>query len=64
MSSKYDVIPGIQGVIKGVRKIQDRGRIQIPKYVRTTLNLMEGDNIYWVEGLDGRFYICKAVKLK
>jgi len=61
--SKYEVNIRIEGIIKGVRQIQDRGRVQIPKVVRDKLNLKVGDDVYWVENPDGKMYITKAVKL-
>jgi len=57
---KYEVAVEIKGKIVGVRKIQDRGRVQIPVEIRRALGLKDGDSIYWVHGLDGRFYITKA----
>ncbi len=48
----------------GVRTVQDRGRLQIPKKVRELIGLEDGDSVYWIQGLDGRFYIAKAVELR
>jgi AbrB family looped-hinge helix DNA binding protein len=61
--SKYEVSAKIDGTIIGVRQVQDRGRIQIPKVIRDKLSLKDGDKIYWVQGLDETFSIVKAVKL-
>ena len=55
---KYTVT-GIKGEIVGVRKVQDRGRVQIPRRVREALDLKDGDYVYWVAD-SGRFYIAKA----
>lgn len=52
----------IKGKILGVRQIQDRGRVQIPKVVREKLHLREGDNVYWIEGTE-YIYLIKAVEL-
>ena len=57
---RYAISTEIKGEIMGVRAVQDRGRIQIPKKVRDALMLNDGDNVYWVHGLDGRFYIAKS----
>ena len=64
MHKEYIVTTGIKGEILGVRTVQNRGRIQIPKKIRDSINLKDGDNIYWIRGLDGRFYIAKAVELR
>ena len=61
---KYVVTPDIKGEILGVRTIQNRGRIQIPKKIRDLIDLKDGDSVYWLHGLDGRFYIAKAVELR
>jgi len=63
-AQRYTVTADIKGEIMGVRKIQDRGRLQIPKKVRDLIGLKDGDSVYWIQGLDGRFYIAKAVKLR
>ncbi len=56
--------PEIKGTIVGVRQLQDRGRLQVPKEVREGIGLVDGDDVYWVKGLDGRFYIAKSVELR
>ena len=61
---KYIVTPDIKGEILGVRTLQNRGRIQVPKKVRDILGLKDGDSIYWVQGLDGRLYIAKSFELR
>jgi AbrB family looped-hinge helix DNA binding protein len=61
--SKYEVTAKIDGTIMGVRQVQDRGRIQIPKKIRDKMNLKDGDSIYWVQGIDETYSIVKAVKL-
>jgi len=61
---RYTVMPDIKGEIIGVRKVQDRGRLQVPKEIRDLIGLEEGDSVYWLRGLDGRFYIAKAVELR
>ena len=61
---RYTVTADIQGEIMGVRKIQDRGRLQVPRKVRDLIGLEDGDSVYWIQGLDGRFYIAKAVELR
>lgn len=53
----------IKGEIMGVRTVQNRGRLQIPKKIRDLIKLEDGDSVYWLRGLDGRFYITKAVEL-
>lgn len=45
-----------------MRKIQNRGRVQIPSEVRASLRVKDGDSVYWVE-LNGRFYIMEAVEI-
>ena len=61
---RYTITTDIKGEIMGVRTVQDRGRLQIPKKVRELIGLEDGDSVYWVQGLDGRFYIAKAVELR
>jgi len=61
--SKYVIESKIEGTILGVRQVQDKGRIQIPKTVRDKLNLRDGDSVYWVEG-EGIIYIIKALKIE
>ncbi len=61
---RYTITTDIKGEIMGVRTVQDRGRLQIPKKVRDLIGLEDGDSVYWVQGLDGRFYIAKAVELR
>ncbi len=61
---RYTITTDIKGEIVGVRTVQDRGRLQIPKKVRDLIGLEDGDSVYWVQGLDGRFYIAKAVELR
>jgi len=61
---KYLITSNIKGEILGVRTVQNRGRVQIPKKIRDLIDLRDGDNVYWLRGLDGRFYIAKAVELR
>lgn len=61
---RYTITSDIKGEIMGVRVVQDRGRLQIPKKVRDLIGLEDGDSVYWIQGLDGRFYIAKAVELR
>ncbi len=61
---RYTITADIKGEIMGVRVVQDRGRLQIPKKVRDLIGLEDGDSVYWVQGLDGRFYIAKAVEFR
>ncbi len=61
---RYTITTDIKGEIVGVRTVQDRGRLQIPKKVRELIGLEDGDSVYWIQGLDGRFYIAKAVELR
>lgn len=61
---KYKVTVEIKGKIVGVRQIQDRGRVQIPKTVRKILNLKDGDSVYWIDGGDGKIYIVKQVEME
>ncbi len=63
-AQRYTITPDITGEIMGVRTVQDRGRLQIPKKVRDLIGLEDGDSVYWIQGLDGRFYIAKAVELR
>ncbi len=63
-AQRYTISPDIKGEIVGVRTVQDRGRLQIPKKVRDLIGLDDGDSVYWIQGLDGRFYIAKAVELR
>jgi len=61
--SKFTIIHHIEGLIIAVRKVQNKGRIQIPKEIRRQLNLEDGDLVYWVKSMDGKFYIVKAAQL-
>jgi len=61
---RYKVRQEIKGRIIGVRQVQDRGRIQIPKDIRRKLDLKDGDKVYWVYSPDGRFYIVKAMEIE
>ncbi len=63
-AQRYTITTDITGEIMGVRTVQDRGRLQIPKKVRDLIGLEDGDSVYWIQGLDGRFYIAKAVELR
>ena len=60
----FRVFRRVDGVIVAVRKMQDRGRIQVPKEVRQELGLSDGDTVYWVRSRDGKFYIVKAGQLE
>jgi len=53
----------IKGQILGVRDVQDKFRVQIPKIVREKLGLSRKDRVYFVESVDGRIYIARAVKI-
>jgi len=57
---RYLVTEKIKGVIVGVRKVQDRGRVQIPKEIREKMRLKDGDSIYWVIDPEGKYFIIKA----
>ncbi len=63
-AQRYTITTDITGEIMGVRTVQDRGRLQIPKKVRDLIGLEDGDSVYWIQGLDGRFYIAKAVEIR
>jgi len=63
-AQRYTITTDIKGEIMGVRTVQDRGRLQIPRKVRDLIGLEDGDSVYWIQGLDGRFYIAKAVELR
>jgi len=53
----------IDRVILAVRKIHGRGRVQLPKEVRQTLFLQDGDYVYFVQEGD-RIFIEKSPKLR
>ena len=55
--------PEVKGTILGVRQLQDRGRLQVPKEVRKYLGLEEGKDVYWIKGIDGRIYVMKASEI-
>jgi len=59
---RYVVETEVRGMILGVRQVQDKFRIQIPKVAREKLRLNEGDYVYFVEE-DEKIYIMKAVKI-
>ncbi len=55
--------PEVKGTIMGVRQLQDRGRLQVPKNVRKHLGLVDGDDIYWIKGLDDRIHVMKVTEI-
>jgi len=57
---RYVVTEKVKGVIVGVRKVQDRGRVQIPKMIREKMRLKDGDSVYWVIDPEGKYFIVKA----
>ena len=59
----YKTTVEIKGRIIGVRTLQDRGRVQIPKLIRDKLKLSDGDQVYWVES-EGKYLIMKAVQIE
>lgn len=63
-AKRYAITADIKGEIVGVRTVQDRGRLQIPRKVRDIIGLEDGDSVYWIQGLDGRFYIAKSFELR
>jgi AbrB family looped-hinge helix DNA binding protein len=60
---KYRIVT-IEGEIIGVRKVQDKGRVQIPKAIRDELELKDGDSAYWIKSPEGKFYIIKATRIE
>jgi len=60
---KYQLSIEVKGEVIGVRKVHDRGRVQIPKRVRDELRVKDGDGIYWIK-FDEKFYVTKAVIIK
>jgi len=62
--AKYPVTPEISGEILGIRKMQNRGRVQIPRKAREQLKLSDGDYVFWVQGFDGKIYIIKGAVLE
>jgi bifunctional DNA-binding transcriptional regulator/antitoxin component of YhaV-PrlF toxin-antitoxin module len=50
----------VEGKVVGVRKLQDRGRVQIPKLIRDRLHIKDSDAVYWIEDERGNFYLVKA----
>jgi len=61
---RYIVTDKVKGIIVGVRKVQDRGRVQIPKEIREKMNLKDGDSIYWVYDSEGKYFIVKAGEIE
>jgi len=59
---RYLVRPDIKGTIICVRKVQDKGRVQIPSEIRKALGVRDDDDVYWIE-LDGRYYIAKSAPI-
>ena len=60
---KYQLSVEVKGEVIGVRKVHDRGRVQIPKRVRDELRVKDGDGVYWIK-FDEKFYVTKAVIIK
>lgn len=48
--------------IIALSKLSGKGRIQVPIEVRQSLNLKDGDDVFWVES-EGKFHITKAVEI-
>jgi len=63
IGGKYVTSTEVKGIILGVRKVQDRGRVQIPKDVRDKLSLSDGDSVYWIE-LGDAIYVVKAIEIR
>ena len=61
--AKYQLSVEVKGEVIGVRKVHDRGRVQIPKRVRDELRVKDGDGVYWIK-FDEKFYVTKAVIIK
>jgi len=61
---RYLVTEKIKGVIVGVRKVQDRGRVQIPKTIREKMRLKDGDSVYWLIDPEGKYFIVKAGEIE
>jgi len=61
--SKYQVSEKIEGEFIGVRQLQNRGRLQVPVEIRKSLNLADGDRVYWVKTRDGKYCIAKAIPI-
>lgn len=49
-----------RGSIIAVRKLQHKGRIQVPKEVQMSLKISEGDSIFWVKTTDGKWVVERA----
>ena len=64
MPKPYPVTKEIKGTFMGLRKIQDRGRIQIPLKIRDALGLNNEDEAYWIKSPEGLFYIIKATEFE
>jgi len=59
----YEISQQLKGKVLGVRKVQNRGRVQIPKLVKEGLQLKDGDSVYWVRNHEGKYYILKATEI-
>jgi AbrB family looped-hinge helix DNA binding protein len=53
-----------KSVIIAVTKVYGKGRIQLPKEVRLTLEVKDGDRIYFTQDELGRIYVEKAPKIE
>jgi len=62
VESKYYTDTEVKGRILGVRKVANRGRVQIPRAVKDILKIEDGDKVYWVEWGE-RIYVVKAVSI-
>lgn len=49
--------------IIAVRKLQHKCRIQVPREIRDALQIQDGDTIFWIKTIDGKFAIVKALKI-
>lgn len=50
-------------VIIGVRTLQAKGRVQVPKEILDAQDLKENDRVFWIQSPDGKFSLVKSFKV-
>lgn len=53
-----------KGDILAVRKVANRGRVQIPGTIKRELGVVDGDRVWWIRNLAGEICLTKAVKIE
>ena len=57
---KYGLVTEMKGRPLAIRRIFSRGRVQIPSEVRKSLDVKDGDDVYWFRNRDGDYCLAKV----